>query len=96
VLVYLPGQNFTGVDLMRWRQAVKNIADNQGVLFIDMVDEFRNLPPDELAQMFIQEGEIAYRGAAGHYTVKGNQYVADRLYEALMALPEIKAKFEAR
>jgi hypothetical protein len=43
-------------------------------------------------QLFIAKDALDYRGAAGHYTAKGNQYVADVLYERLLALPEISQK----
>ena len=53
----------------------------EGIIFIDLVDEFKDLPPDKLAEMFIQEEQVKdYSGTAGHYTIKGNQYVADVLY----------------
>ena len=93
VLVYLPGQNFTDRDLKHWRQQVHTASERLGIIFIDLIDEFKDLPPDELAKMFIQEGQVTdYSLAAGHYTVKGNQYVADALYKRLLASPEILNK----
>lgn len=92
VLVYLPGQNFTGDDLKHWRQVIHTVAEQQGVPLLDLVETFKDLPAEEITSLFIQKGEIDYQGAAGHYTSKGNQYVADVLYEQLMALPEIAAK----
>ncbi|MBE7472745.1 MAG: hypothetical protein HS114_26750 [Anaerolineales bacterium] len=92
VLVYLPGQDFTDDDLDHWRQVIHTAAERQSVPLLDLVDTFKGLPAGELDSLFIQKGEIDYQGAAGHYTVKGNQYVADVLYEQLMALPEIAAK----
>ena len=96
VLVYLPGQEFTGGDLEHWRQVIHMAAEQQGVLLIDLVDMFKDLPSAELTSLFIQKGEIDYQGAAGHYTSKGNQYVADALYKQLMALPEIRDKWTTR
>lgn len=92
VLVYLPGQNFTDKDLTKWRRLVRTAAEQQDILFIDLVEEFKDWTPDELATMFIPKGALDYQGAAGHYTAKGNQYVADVLYERLLALPEISQK----
>ena len=93
VLVYLPGQNFTGEDLKRWRQRIHMASEQQGIIFIDLVDEFKDLPPDKLAEMFIQKEQVKdYNGTAGHYTNKGNQYVADVLYERLLSLPEVSKK----
>ncbi len=89
VLVYLPGQNFTGDDLKHWRQVIHTVAAQQGVPLLDLVETFKDLPAEELTSLFIQKGEIDYIGAAGHYTSKGNQYVADVLYEQLLALPQI-------
>jgi hypothetical protein len=92
VLVYLPIQNSAEKDLARWRKFVRTAAEQQDILFIDLVDEFRDWPSDELVTMFIPKGALDYQGAPGHYTAKGNQYVADVLYERLLALPEISQK----
>ncbi|MCL4302727.1 MAG: hypothetical protein KJ077_43970 [Anaerolineae bacterium] len=92
VLVYLPGQDFTDKDLTKWRKLVRTAAEQQDILFLDLVEEFKDWPPDERATMFIAKGALDYQGAAGHYTAKGNQYVADVLYERLLALPEISQK----
>lgn len=92
VLVYLPGQDFTDDDLDHWRQVIHTAAEQQGVPLLDLVETFKDLPDEELTSLFIQKGEIDYQGAAGHYTSKGNQYVADVLYEQLMALPEVAGK----
>lgn len=92
VLVYLPGRDFTDKDLTKWRRLVRTAAERQGILFIDLVEEFKDWPQDELATMFIARDALDYQGAAGHYTAKGNQHVADVLYERLLALPEISQK----
>jgi hypothetical protein len=96
VLVYLPGQNFTGADMKHWRQQVHLASQKHGIIFFDLIDEFKGLSADELAEMFIQEEQAKeYNGSAGHYTIKGNQYVADVLYEKLLALPEISNRLAA-
>lgn len=56
-------------------------------MLIDLLDLFEGVPPKEVETMFIPQGALAYRGAAGHYTVKGNQHVAQALLERLQQLP---------
>ncbi len=96
VLIYLPtlgdyqpgGRASTDV----WREFVNLAAQDTGVIFIDVVEEFRKLPPDQAQALFIPDGALDFPSAAGHYSVMGNQYVAQLLYEKLMALPEMSNK----
>ena len=53
-------------------------------MFLDLVDDFMKIPDAEIEQLFIQKS-IRYLGA-GHYTVKGNQYVADMIHKRLLPL----------
>jgi hypothetical protein len=93
VLVYLPvrmelTENVAG----SWRGLLAEYARQRGILFIDLVDDFHRLHPDELDKLFFAWGSIYFPGAADHYTEAGNAFVADRIYRRLVANPETAAK----
>lgn len=95
VLVYLPtlgdyepGQNSTDV----WRDFLALAARDTGVVYLDLVAPFRQLPPDQAQALFIPEGALDFPGAAGHYSIAGNEFMAGLIYEALLALPEISTQ----
>lgn len=93
ILVYLPTLGDAlqpyPVDTETWRQHASLAAKEAHIPFIDLVDDFRALTPDQLYPLFIQEGELDYPGAAGHYSVQGNELIARRLFEALISFPEV-------
>lgn len=96
VLVYLPTLNdyrpaLEG-DTDRWRQRVHLAAQDLGIHYVDLVDVFRTLPADDVPALFLREGEVEFPGAAGHYTADGNAYIAQQLYEELIALPEVAGR----
>ena len=96
VLVYLPTlsdyQPDSQGDTEQWRQKVSLAAQDLGINFIDLVDDFRTLPAEDVPALFLAEGEVEYPGAAGHYTAAGNAYIAQRLYEELTTLPEVAGR----
>jgi hypothetical protein len=59
-------------------------ATNNDWLFVDLIDDFRKYPPQEVKTLF---GEL-------HYSKKGNAYIADILYKKLCAIPEISYKLQ--
>jgi hypothetical protein len=68
---------------------VKDLGARAGIAVVDLIDEFRKLPPPEVSAMFIQSSRLDYAGAAGHYTVAGNLWVARMLAARLAALPGV-------
>lgn len=80
VLVYLPVEgDYTGEDSDAWRAYLSAESRRRGWLFIDLVEAFRRLPLAEVRELFIPEGALPYLYSAGHYTEKGNEFVATRL-----------------
>jgi hypothetical protein len=50
-----------------------------------------------LDKLFIARGAIdEFTGAAGHYTEADNAFIADLIYQRLLANPETAAKLRAR
>jgi hypothetical protein len=96
ILVYLPvnGDYYPDEKTDSWREYVRLASERTGTLFVDPVDEFRKLPSDEVQAMFISGDDIDFPGAAGHYTVKGNKFVAEVLHDKLVSFPEVSAKFD--
>lgn len=85
VLVYLPTRDdFMGTQSEAWRQFLLDELRKRGLLFIDLIDEFRTLPPQEVRTLFDDNHN--------HYSEKGNSYIAALLYKKLLAIPGIKLK----
>ncbi len=100
VLVYLPSQSaYKGGAVIKTdtrRRYVEQAAIETGLIYIDLIDEFRALSDQEMNDLFIPHGAIDFPGAAGHYTAKGNQYIAEQLYKKLLEQPEIITILEQR
>jgi hypothetical protein len=81
-LVYLPESgDRSRPDSDRWREFGARDADRLGVRFVDLVETFRALPPDEGQRFFV----IPYRRS--HYNPGGNAWVARELRARLFTAP---------
>jgi hypothetical protein len=96
VLVYLPNQSdYDGTPLTdQWRGIVGRQANELGISFIDIVDDFQKMPRN-LGALFIPPNRLRFGEASGHYTAKGNEVMAKALYDKLLVLPEVAAKLSA-
>jgi len=93
VAVYLPTkEDYGGNRSAPWQQFLQAETTKQDLLFIDLIDEFRKLPPQTIESLFIPRGAVDFEGSAGHYTEKGNTYIAQILYEKLLTIPEISGR----
>ncbi len=86
VLVHLP----TKSDYMSnwsegWRHFLHAEAVKHKFIYIDLIDEFRKYPPQKVETLF-----------DGHYSAKGNSYIANIMYEKLISIPEITYKFQEK
>jgi hypothetical protein len=96
VLAYLPTREELAMSRpMSWRGFLAEYAHTHGLLYMDLVDDFRKLAPAELDKLFIARGAVDFPGAAGHYTEAGNAYIADLIYRRLMLNPETAARLHA-
>jgi len=93
ILVYLPTQSdYDGSPLTdQWRAIVAEQAAKLDVPFLDLVEDFQQMPRN-LGALFIPPDRLQFGEASGHYTVKGNEVMARMLYEKLIALPEVARK----
>jgi hypothetical protein len=88
VLVYLPMKS----DYMSKRsEELRNFLHYETIkhefLLIDLIEEFRKYPPQDLETLFLPDW---------HYSEKGNLYIANIMYEKLFSIPEIAYKFQEK
>ncbi len=93
VLVYLPTKaDCLSSTLEIWRRRLAAQSKERGWMYIDLITEMRQLAPDQIEELFIPPGRIQFLSASGHYTVAGNKWVAQRLYQRILALPRVSRK----
>ncbi len=70
----------------KWRHFLHTEAVKHDFIYIDLIDELRKYPP--------QEVETLYHW--WHYSEKGNSYIANIMYEKLLSIPEITYKLQEK
>jgi hypothetical protein len=87
VIVYLPSAPDYWPDprTERKRDAFRKAAEKYTVPFLDLVPEFRRVPFDSVRDLFINKSATSHPGAEGHYSIRGNWYVAQLVYKGLLA-----------
>jgi hypothetical protein len=89
ILIYLPvREDFVSPDSEPWRRFLRDEASQHDLLFVDLVDDFRRAPLEEVEAMFDD--------THNHYTEAGNLYITSLLYKKLLAIPEVEQKFRQR
>jgi hypothetical protein len=80
LVVYLPTwEDYLWHESDPWRTELRAASQRVGFAYVDLVPEFRGLSLDRVKTLLIPEGSPGAR----HYSVEGNQWVADRLHSAL-------------
>lgn len=82
VLVFLPQLRNRHSRDSFWGPRIQDYARRAGVVYIDLVDEFRDMGLDEFRSMFIPAREMG----AGHFSKKGNLWVAKHLATRIPSL----------
>ena len=83
VIIYLPLKlDLQSDKSLKLRTFLRSELLKRGIPFIDLVDDFKKLPSLEARDMFLGGGKYPY--SAGHYSAKGNEYVANLLYRQLL------------
>jgi hypothetical protein len=96
VIAFLPTEGEYRFGMPKHIAALKASVLQNGIEWVDLVEDFRKLPPEEAARFFIPEGQFSqYRTGAGHYTNEGNAFVARLLYRRITAVPAVAAKLES-
>lgn len=82
ILVHLPDYlDFITHESDTWRKWLKVETAKRGIIYVDLIEEFKKLPSGEISLLFRIETD-------GHYTEKGNRIVARMLYEKLFSIDE--------
>lgn len=84
ILVYLPVKSeIISDDQEEWHKFIEKASRSLNIPLIDVAKEFQLLDAKTALSLFIPEGQIPYIGAAGHLNNKGNEMVAQLIYEKL-------------
>jgi hypothetical protein len=84
LVVHLPTRSdFNSLTADLWLQQAREAARRGAFRFVDLIEPFRRLPLDSVERMFIKPGEIPFAGAAGHFNIAGNAWVAKQLTSSL-------------
>jgi hypothetical protein len=76
-----------------WRAWLRDESAKRGIAFVDLVEDFHNLPVTMKDGMFIWPGSVHYFAEApGHYNDEGNEWIAKELYRRLIAIPAVAEK----
>jgi lysophospholipase L1-like esterase len=95
VLCYLPTRAEHGGALdARLPVLVRRTAEALGIAYVDLLEAQRGLPPAQIASLYLDAQDLPYAQSAGHLSVAGNQWVADRLYERIVELPAVRGRLE--
>ena len=78
-----------------WRAWARAAAERSDFVYVGLVEGFKRLPPDSISSMFVLIERPAVPIARWHYTVAGNQWVADRLYQRLLAIPDVARRLRS-
>ena len=93
VLVYLPGEEEYGGGVPHpWRTFAHEAAARHGLALIDLVPALDAVARAEAETFFFKVGELPYPGSEGHYTVRGNRFIAAALYQRLLEISSVAAK----
>jgi hypothetical protein len=71
-----------------WRAHLREAAAKAGFAYLDLVPALRELPPDRMIPLFLSQRPAA----RGHYSNAGNQWVAHRVHDAIVALPGVGSR----
>jgi hypothetical protein len=86
VLVYLPTiYELQGKGPQEWTEFLNQESEALGIPFFNLFNEFRSIPENDMVKLFIPSGQVAYRGAEGHFSEAGNALVAKLIHAKLMS-----------
>lgn len=95
VLVYLPTRAEYGRALdARLPALVRNAAAALGIVHLDLLEAQRRLPEPEIASLYLSQQDVNFPEGAGHLSARGNQWVADRIYERIVEIPAVRRRLD--
>jgi len=95
IVTFLPTEGEYRQGMPDYVAGLKKDVEGKGIAWIDLVDDFRKVSPEQARRLFITEADVPqFKTASGHYTVEGNAFAARLLYERMARIPAIAAKLE--
>jgi lysophospholipase L1-like esterase len=95
VLCYLPTRDeLRGALDARLPVLVRKTAEALGIAYLDLLEAQSRLPASEIAGLYLGEQDVPFLEGAGHLSAAGNQWVADRLYERIVAIPAVRRQLD--
>jgi hypothetical protein len=87
LVVFLPTLgDFRGRVAGKWRGWLREAAGRGEFPLLDLIEPFQRLHADSVDALFIPDGELPFRGAAGHYNRAGNAWVGEQLRRVIPSL----------
>ena len=90
LLVHLPTEKDhapAGPD--RLRAFLRALARSHGWFYLDLIDDFRRVPPRSVRTLFIQDDLPGFIASRGHYTEEGNRYIAELILKRIASDPSL-------
>ena len=95
VIVFLPTQiDYASDESLNLRRFLGRELNRRQIVFLDLIRDIRELPPGELGSLFITDESATHGFAAGHYSVKGNEFIARLIRERLAAIPDFSSRLD--
>jgi lysophospholipase L1-like esterase len=82
VVVYLPTLDSGPPETAFWVSVLDRECRALGIPFVNLAEAFDNFSYEEAVEFFLP-------GDLGHFSVKGNQYMAKLIYDRLRRIPEV-------
>jgi hypothetical protein len=93
VLVYLPRElDYRQSAPLPWRQFSHDAAARLRIPFVDLTTELKALPSNEVETLFIGGGVVGFAKSGGHYSERGNRFMAESLIRRLRAVEAVSEK----
>ena len=93
IVVLLPTEaDYAANESRGLRRFLTQELDRQQIPFFDLIRDLRELPLAEAQRLFIHQSPAGYEAAGGHYTIRGNEYVAGLLHDRLVQTPAIATR----
>ena len=97
IAVHLPGEkDVTNENTKSWVNFLEQELSVLEIPYFNLVEDLGALKPTIVRPLFLQEGEVDFPGATGHFTVSGNKWAAERVLEHLMKLSTFSSELATR
>lgn len=94
VFVHLPiASDYNQADLA-WHDYLQSKSEEDGWIYLDLIQDLKQLPEEEVPTLFLKDGEVNFPGAAGHYNAAGSAYIARLLHRRLMEIDGFAERVE--